>query len=83
MLPDRVSNPGPLTYESGALPIALCGLALSLILKELKHFSVFICPFEKRSYYVIPLGVRPSVHPSMCKLFHFHITPPTVYVRFS
>ena len=28
MLPDWVSNPGPLTYESGALPIALCGLAL-------------------------------------------------------
>ena len=24
MLPYRVSNPGPLTYESGALPIALC-----------------------------------------------------------
>ena len=23
MLPDLVSNPGPLTYESGALPIAL------------------------------------------------------------
>ena len=23
MLPDRVSNPGPLTYESGALPIGL------------------------------------------------------------
>ena len=23
MLPDRVSNPGPFTYESGALPIAL------------------------------------------------------------
>ena len=22
MLPDRVLNPGPLTYESGALPIA-------------------------------------------------------------
>ena len=28
MLPDRVSNPGPLTYESGALPIALRGPAL-------------------------------------------------------
>ena len=28
MLPDRVSNPGPLTYESGALPIALCGPAI-------------------------------------------------------
>ena len=28
MLPDRVSNPGPLTYESGALPIALHGPAI-------------------------------------------------------
>ena len=27
MLPDRVSNPGPLTYESGALPTALLGPA--------------------------------------------------------
>ena len=27
MLPDRVSNPGPLTYESGALPVVLCGPA--------------------------------------------------------
>ena len=25
MWPDRVSNPGPPTYESGALPIALRG----------------------------------------------------------
>ena len=31
MLPDRVSNPGPLTYESGALPIALRGLARSAV----------------------------------------------------
>ena len=31
MLPDRVSNPGPLTYESGALPIALRGPARSLM----------------------------------------------------
>ena len=28
MLPDLVSNPGPLTYESGALPIALRGPAI-------------------------------------------------------
>ena len=28
MLPYRVSNPGPLTYESGALPIALRGPAI-------------------------------------------------------
>ena len=27
MLPDRVSNPGPLAYKSGALPIALRGPA--------------------------------------------------------
>ena len=27
MWPDRVSNPGPLTYESGALPIVLRGPA--------------------------------------------------------
>ena len=31
MLPDRVSNPGPLTYESGALPIALRGPARALV----------------------------------------------------
>ena len=31
MLPDRVSNPGPLTYESGALPIALRGPAKSFL----------------------------------------------------
>ena len=28
MLPDQVSNPGPLTYESGAIPIALRGPAI-------------------------------------------------------
>ena len=32
MLPDRVSNPGPLTYESGALPIALRGPATLFLL---------------------------------------------------
>ena len=34
MLPDRVSNLGPLTYESGALPIALRGPAYVLGPKE-------------------------------------------------
>ena len=32
MLPDRVSNPGPLTYESDALPIALRGPACKIFL---------------------------------------------------
>ena len=38
MLPDRVSNPGPLTYESGALPIALRGPAhiLNIVKKSMK-----------------------------------------------
>ena len=36
MLPDRVSNPGPLTYESGALPIALRGPAPRDTAKSLK-----------------------------------------------
>ena len=31
MLPDRVSNPGPLTYESGALPIALRAPVISIL----------------------------------------------------
>ena len=35
MLPDRVSNPGPLTYESGVLPIALRGPAQIDCLKTL------------------------------------------------
>ena len=35
MLPDRVSNPGPLTYESGALLIGLCGPAAKVKIAEL------------------------------------------------
>ena len=31
MLPDRVSDPGPLTYESGALPTALRGPIVEFI----------------------------------------------------
>ena len=38
MWPDRVSNPGPLTYESVALPTALRGPAL----KELKDRTGFL-----------------------------------------
>ena len=36
MLPDRVSNPGPLTYESGALLIALRGPAISQVILGLE-----------------------------------------------
>ena len=40
MWPDRVSNPGPLTYESGALPIALRGPANSTCNIKLKLFNI-------------------------------------------
>ena len=41
MLPDRISNPGPPTYESGTLPIALCGLAsaMEIRVKSMDHFT--------------------------------------------
>ena len=39
MLPDRVSNPGPLTYESGVLPIALRGPATHLDIGEASAFK--------------------------------------------
>ena len=41
MLPDRVSNPGPLTCESGVLPIALCGPATTVD----RHPKVFLAKF--------------------------------------
>ena len=42
MLPDRVSNPGPLTYESGALPIALRGPARRLCSNRFRRGSTTI-----------------------------------------
>ena len=51
MLPDRVSNPGPLTYESGALPIALRGPADFLLSKQLR-------PDETLHYVASHLGLR-------------------------
>ena len=45
MWPDRVSNPGPLTYESGALPTTLrgpacCCVVLVLLLLQRSGISV-------------------------------------------
>ena len=44
MLPDWVSNPGPLTYESGALPTALRGPA-TVSGKQLYIERIFITLF--------------------------------------
>ena len=52
MLPDRVSNPGLLTYESGALPIALRGPAENLI-EHGRHLQCLPCStkFSMFSYF--------------------------------
>ena len=42
MWPDRVSNPGPLTYKSGALPIALRGPATATEPSMLFSFIPFM-----------------------------------------
>ena len=52
MLPDLVSNPGPLTYESGALPIALRGPAEILLKRTSNRKS----------------SIHPSIHPSISRI---------------
>ena len=49
MLPDRVSNPGPLTYESGALPIALRGpatLPRNSVIRLTDHLDMSIAVYH-------------------------------------
>ena len=67
MLPDRVSNPGPLTYESGALTIALRGPAMDMrnpLYTELCcsllayfFFKYFLCEAH-RCFISLKLAVR-------------------------
>ena len=53
MLPDRVSNPGPLTYVSGALPIALrgpaCGMKVTCFGKSVQVLLGQFSPFAIKS----------------------------------
>ena len=51
MLPDRVSNPGPLTYESGALPIALRGPAGCI------ERVVYHC-HENQKFYLVKIAIN-------------------------
>ena len=54
MLPDRVSNLGPLTYESGALPIALRGPAILFsMLLVMDHLGFAIEPSSFNSRLII------------------------------
>ena len=50
MLQDQVSNPGPLTYESGALPIALCGPAASKSVKTVITLGRFLPLFQIKGH---------------------------------
>ena len=56
MLPDRVSNPGLLTSESGALPIALRGPAIMVVMCNGTQFSQ---AFIKRILH--PIGFEPRL----------------------
>ena len=60
MWPDQVSNPGPLTYESGALLIALRGPA-ALIVVLLLHVSVILQPssFDLLEFYYNDSFINP------------------------
>ena len=63
VLPDRVSNPGLLIYESGALPIALCARLVPTIL-SLEHISMVPKVFKPLNFnyigYVLPCYPRSS-----------------------
>ena len=81
MLPDRVSNPGPLTYESGALPIALRGSARRVKTSKLSPpaptaSAIGPCPTLSQSYPKCPgTGSLPrtSHHPTT--------SPPQSFVK--
>ena len=58
MWPDRVSNPGPLTYESDALPTALHGPAslmerISSIEGQILYLRVDFRAPDKKKYFLI------------------------------
>ena len=58
MGPDRVSNPGPLTYESGALPIALRGPANFSIIDYIIYLSmIHVHSLSSKSVHVSLIGI--------------------------
>ena len=57
MLPDRVSNPGPLTYESGALPIAKLWKKIIMYIEEgtplLSLFVFVLCHLLSQTAFLL------------------------------
>ena len=87
MLPDRVSNPGPLTYESGALSIALRGPAFSVCNKAfmicLREYSFTeIAKTGLISYFVFPAERFTHVRASFLPRYSFCVTWRTVVFKF-
>ena len=76
MLPDRVSNPGPLTYESGALPTALPGPAKPVEVK-VNRFTFWrgnlICCFLFLLPYLIEIYLESNLRTHRSKLFHLRV----------
>ena len=61
-------------FLDSALDKGLCNwVFLAIFIGLFEKTELMLCP------QVMPLGVRPSIH----KLFHFRITPPTGYIRSS
>ena len=58
MLPDRVSNLGPLTYESGALPIAL---------RDRFKAKTIVLNLEKNIVYILEGLIVVSVFMKLCQ----------------
>ena len=62
MLPDRVSNPGHLTYESGALPIALRGPAPPAVAGDVFDGVLFYAVlFSHEMSWMSAIGPYPTI----------------------
>ena len=82
MLPDRVSNPGPPTYESGALPIALRGPAsnrkvqidICIVFFVSIVYGVYVSPISKVSVFPTALQYLVSRASRMSQLVTHHFS---------
>ena len=78
MWPDRVSNPGPLTYESGALPTALCGQPVRLTDCSNMTIAVYYtCKTTKQQQ----IYFTPILPPFTCPTFHCQLNHPMHYQK--
>ena len=67
MLPDRVSNPGPLTYESGALPIALRRPAIT----DLNAYTLLNTDFRDYPTWGLQMYFTPNQYPVSKSSLHY------------